>query len=443
MRILTKLRSVLCVATLLAASPLTQAQNLSELLDTARSYDAAYLAARALADSAQYKAEQALALRRPSVGASVSTTLSQNDAPTTDLRSRTAGAGLSAKQSLYNPVNSRTIQQAQHQLEIAQIELQAAEQELILRVAQTYFDVLSAGDNRSTARASKTAIAEQLASAKRNFDIGTATITDAREAQARFDLASAQEIAADNDWLTKRLALDQLVGRSQVQPHPIRLPLPLTPLEPSAIDSWVAQTTSSPSVRRAQLAMSIAELETQKAKAGHLPSVDLEGGYQQGHSHIRGKQGSFPANSAGPTSQSTLGLTLKLPLFAGYAIDNRVKETLALQAQSQNILEAAQRSSAQATRAAYFSVQSLGAQIRALEAAETSTKLALEATQLGYKVGVRVNVDVLNAQTQLYTTQRDLAKARYELLLGRLKLRLACGQLDQSDVQALNRMLTL
>jgi outer membrane protein len=149
----------------------------------------------------------------------------------------------------------------------------------------------------------------------------------------------------------------------------------------------------------------------------------------------------LPFDISGPVTQSSIGVTLKLPLFAGFSVQNRVKETLLLEEQSRNNLEAARRSVAQATRQAYFGVESGQAQVKALEAAESSSQLALEATQLGYKVGVRVNLDVLNAQTQLFTTRRDLAKARYDVLVGSLKLRQAAGTLKPDDVLTVNRLL--
>ncbi|HEY8711152.1 MAG TPA: TolC family protein, partial [Burkholderiaceae bacterium] len=146
-------------------------------------------------------------------------------------------------------------------------------------------------------------------------------------------------------------------------------------------------------------------------------------------------------SSSSPTTNAGVALTLNVPLFAGYAIQNRVKETLALEDKSRNDLDAARRGVAQATRTAFYGVRSGAAQVAAFEAAESSSKLALEATELGFKVGVRVNIDVLNAQAQLYTTQTQLAKARYDVLMAGLKLRQAAGVLTGADVTALNSLL--
>ena len=143
----------------------------------------------------------------------------------------------------------------------------------------------------------------------------------------------------------------------------------------------------------------------------------------------------------GSTTRASVGVQLSWPLYTGGATQNRIKETLSLEEKSRNDLEAARRAVAQGTRVAYFGVLSGTSQVSALEAAEASSKLALEATQLGYRVGVRVNLDVLNAQTQLFQTQRDLARARYDVLLGSLRLRQASGQLGAADVDAINRLL--
>jgi outer membrane protein len=438
----TPRRLVLAAALALGALPGAYAQSLQELYDTARGYDATYLAARALADSAQYKADQAHALRRPNVGAALSYGRTTNETPVSETTNRGPSASLNARQSLFNRGNDATISQADLGVDAAKADLAIAEQDLIVRVATAYFDVLAAQDALTTAQASTKAISEQLASAKRNFEVGTATITDTREAQARYDLATAQELAAENDLLTKRIALDQLVGRSGVQPKPLAVPVALPPVAPADVNAWVSQAEASPPVRKAQVGYEVAQLETTKARAGHLPTVELSGSVGQGRTIGQSQQGPTQTiNYRGDTSQSSVGITLNLPLFAGFSVQNRVKETLLLEEQSRNNLDAARRSATQAARTAYFGTQSLQARVKALEAAESSSQVALDATQLGYKVGVRVNLDVLNAQTQLYSTRRDLARARYDVLLNILRLRQTAGQLSPADVAAVNSLL--
>lgn len=437
----TPRRLALAAALALGTLSTAQAQSLQELYDTARGYDATYLAARAQAESAQYKADREHAARRPKIGAELGYSRTTNETPVAENNARGPNASLKGSQVLFNRANDATIAQADLGVESAKADLQLAEQELVVRVAQAYFDVLAAQDALTTAQASKKAISEQLASAKRNFEVGTATITDTREAQARFDLSTAQEIAADNDLLAKRIALDQLVGRTGVQPKPLAVPVALPPVMPGDVNSWVDLADNSPNVRKARINYDVAQLETSKARAGHLPTVELTGVYNRGRTDADGVQSRVPYSYSGSTNSSSVGVTLSLPLFAGFAVQNRVRETLQLEEQSRNNLEAARRSVAQNTRQTFFGVQSLQAQVKALEAAEASSQVALDATQLGYKVGVRVNLDVLNAQTQLYSTRRDLAKARYDVLINGLKLKQSAGQLTPADVTSVNSLL--
>ncbi len=413
------------------------AQDLVTLFDAAKTYDANYLSAQALARSAPYLAAQAKALMRPNAALTGSLSKVDTEIAGRSLASTNQGVALQARQPLFNPANQATIEQAQRSLTVSGLNLQSAEQELIILVAQTYFNVLGAQDSLTTTRASKTAIGEQLASAKRNFEVGTATITDTREAQARFDLISAQEIAAENDLRTKQIALDQLVGRVNVTPQPLATKAILPPLSPASVEAWVSQAEANhTSIQRAQMALEIAQIETRKAKAGHWPTLDALGAVSNNRA---------PASIASSTNTSTtsasLGLQLTVPVYSGHSVQNRIKEALLLLEKAQNDLDAARRGVAQAARQAFFSVQSGQAQVGALEAAESSSQLALDATKLGYKVGVRVNLDVLNAQTQLYTTRRDLAQSRYNVLVGSLLLKQASGQLQSQDLVTLNQLL--
>ena len=442
------LAAAICLA--LACVGSARAQSLQALYESARDYDAGYRSARAQADSMVFKAEQSRALRRPSVNATGTVVINDANTPYTSTVGTTTNRGaveLSAQQSLFNRANDRTIDQAERSIEIEQAKLLLAEQDLIIRVTQAYFDVLGAADALTTVQASKKAIVEQLASAKRNFEVGTATITDTREAQAKFDLAVAQELAAENDLNVKRLALASVVGRPGASPKPMALPFAVAPLVPAEMEEWVTRADEvSPSLRQLRLSLDVARLEIEKARAGHLPTVGISASLSEAYTRLKGESRTVAGTAPFPASSGTglttnIALQVNLPLFAGWSVQNRIKETLSLEEKTASDLEAGRRSVAQNTRAAFLGVQSLEAQVRALEAAESSNKLSLEATQLGYKVGVRVNIDVLNAQTQLFQTQRDLAKARYDVILNRLKLRQASGVLTPQDVYTVEALL--
>jgi outer membrane protein len=194
---------------------------------------------------------------------------------------------------------------------------------------------------------------------------------------------------------------------------------------------------SSPAIQQARTNVEVARLETDKAKAGHKPTVDLTASYNV----TRNPNGNTTTLLNQRTNTGQVGVTFNLPLFSGFATQNRIRETLSLEEKAQADLEATRRSVAQATRTAYLGVVSGQGQVRALEAAEASSQSALEANRLGYQVGVRINIDVLNSQSQLFQTKRDLAQARYNVLLGHLKLRQANGTLSPEDLGRLNALL--
>jgi len=417
-----------------------QAQSLVDLYESAREFDASFQAAKSQFDATVFKGEQARAALLPSVNLAMGMSRTHVSSDTANFDRGGFGnqsATLTASQPLFRPANQATAEQGERQKLLAQAQLNAAEQDLIIRVSQSYFDVLASGDSLNFVKAQKTAVAEQLASAKRNFEVGTATITDTREAQARFDLVLAQEIAAENDLRVKRIALDQLTGKSGTTPWLLATPVAITAVTPDDVTRWVSQSEDAhPSIRQAQLALELAQLETKKAKAANLPTLDLTGSYNVTlNNGTASSQLDYRSNVAG------IGLSFNLPLFAGYAIQNRIKETLALEDKARSDLDTSKRGVAQATRVAFFGVQSGLGQVKALEAAETSSQSALDANKLGYQVGVRINIDVLNSQSQLYDTKAKLAKARYDVLVGGLRLRQANGTLKAEDIQVVNSLL--
>ena len=445
-------------AVLMGLSGWAQAQSLVELYDAARGYDAAYQSAKLQMDATLSKTDQAIAGILPTVtstaGVSRSNITSTTDAlyGATTFPSNTnfaydriygaQNASITASQALYRPANVAAYVQGKRQREQAYVVLASAEQDLMVRLSQAYFDVLASQDSLTFVKAQKIAVNEQLASAKRNFEVGTATITDTREAQARYDLVIAQEIAAENDLRVKRMALDMLVGKKDVSPKPLVNITDLPSPAPAIVDEWVNQSERvHPAIQKALLDWEVAKLEVDKAKSLHKPTVDLQASY----SYALNLDGTATSGTTTPVNShvgiSSIGILVSLPIFSGFSSDNRIKETLKLEDKAQADLEVVKRSVAQATRSAYFGVVSGLGQVKALKAAEDSSQLALDANKLGYSVGVRINIDVLNSQSQLFQTKRDLAKARYDVLLGNLKLRQSNGSLKADDLQIVNNLL--
>ena len=416
-----------------------QAQSLLDLYQSARGYDATYQSAKAQFDATLAKADQAKALLLPkaSMDLSSSRTNYESAAAAIDRVFGTQSATLSASQPLFRPADWATYAQGIKGAETASSALKAAEQDLIVRLSQAYFDVLASSDSLQFVKAKKTAVQEQLASAKRNFEVGTTNITDTREAQARYDLVLADEITADNDLRVKNLALSQLVGASEVKPKSVAAPVVLNAASPDDVNVWVSQSqVENQGLLQLQVALEVAKLETKKAQAGHLPTLDLVGKYT-----ATDNNGSATSTANSGSNTTTIGLSLNLPIFAGFSTQNRIRETVALEAKARTDLEGSQRTVAQATRAAFYGLQSGLGQVKALEAAEVSSQSALDANKLGYQVGVKINIDVLNSQTQLFETKAKLAKLRYDVLVGGLKLRQASGSLKVEDLEQVNALL--
>ncbi len=431
-------RTVLAVALATLLLP-AAAADLVTLYRDALVSDPVYQAARAQYQATAERLPQARAGYLPQVYGSAS--IFRNDvdreiAP--DLHYTTKSYGISLAQPVFRMQNWIAISQAERQVLQAESVLAGAQQDLALRVSQAYFDVLLAQDNVALSETQKTAIDQQLAQAKRNFEVGTATIVDTLEAQARYDQSVAKEIADKNDLEVKRRALQVLLGKLPDGLTPVRDQLPLAPPQPADIEQWVKTASeSSFQVAVARANYEIAQQEIDRQRAGRLPTVDISG------SLSRADNPSIASpNLVGPvTNASAIGLTLSVPLFTGGLLQSRIREAVALRDRARQDLENTERSVAQSVRTGYLNVTSGIAQVRALEQAQVSTQSQLDSTILGRDVGVRTSVDVLNAQQQVFQTRRDLQQARYNYLVNTLRLKAAAGQLGEPDVEAVNRAL--
>ena len=421
-------------------------EDLLQVYREAQRYDAAYAAARHAADAARERLPQGRALLLPTLNLTASATRSRTevefrDAAGTQINNRPDSAGyqLTFSQPIFRRQNWLQYEQAGHQVRQAEAALGQAYQDLIVRAAQAYFDVLGAQDTLALVRAQKEAISEQLAQAKRNFEVGTATITDTHEAQARFDQSGAQEIAALNDLESKRRALQLLTGKEPGELKPLRTDVRLSPPNPPDMQTWVdLAEKQSYSVQIQEANAEVAALETKRNSAAHLPTLDLVA------THGQTGQSATTESIVGRDNTSTLiGLQLALPLYQGGAISSREREAAALSMKAREDLENARRNSALAARQNYLLVSNGIAGVAALQQALISSQSALDSNKLGYEVGVRINIDVLNAQQQLYSTERDLALARYNTILNNLRLKAASGTLREEDLEEVNRALRL
>jgi outer membrane protein len=445
------------IAVLLAGaffSPGAQAADLLQVYQQALANDAAYASARASAAAGRERITQGRAGLLPTVGITGGISRGNNDqspwnegVPFTNqngVASTVTGPEYTAttkeytialQQPLFRWDRWETYQQSKLQQAIAEAQFAQAQQDLITRVAQAYFDVLAAQDTLESTRAQKVATTEQLASAKRNFEVGTQTITDTHEAQAAYDLVVSQELAAVNDLENKKTALQAIIGTPPSALATLRAGLALKSPEPVNVDQWVsAAENQNYAVAVAQLNLESAKRDISKNRAGHYPTLDLVASSL--HRDVNGQ-----TVASGRTTSNAVGIQYSIPIFNGFAVTSRVRESIALEDKARNDLEANRRNAALLARQSFLGVNTGLAQVKALEAAEVSSNSALESNKLGYQVGVRINIDVLNAQRQLYQTRTDLARARYNTILSGLRLKAAAGSLREEDLIPVNALL--
>lgn len=437
------LPAVVVACTLLASLP-AAAADLLDIYRAALTSDPVYSAARASWQAGQEKLPQGRAGLLPQASLSASTQYNDRDLnsrdptqPGSQTQYNSNSASVSITQPIYRRQNWVAYDQGKTQVALADAQLASAAQDLILRVAQAYFDVLLARDTVAFAESQKTAIGQQLEQARRNFEVGNATITDTHEAQARYDLVTAQEIAARNDLEVKNRALEQLIGRAAPALAVLGPRFSPLPPDPSSMEAWVEQArTVGLQVRIAQENLAFFSQDVKRNRGAHHPTLDAFATATESSS------GSGVQGGAGTeTSTKVIGLQLAIPLYQGGIVNSRVREALANEDKARQDLENAVRSAELAARQGYLGVTSGIAQVRALEAALVSNQSSLDSTRLGQEVGVRTQVDVLNAQQQLFSARRDLAQARYNYILSLLRLTAAAGKLTEADLQRVNAWL--
>ncbi|MFZ6653676.1 TolC family outer membrane protein [Undibacterium sp. TJN19] len=434
------------LATLLASAFLSMNANATDLLQIykdALANDAQYASARATLVAAQEKPVQGRSGLLPGIALKGTDGKARTEAENDIVSGSRSFTGvtntwtLGLSQPLFNWGNWQVYEQGKLSLLISQAQFEQAKQDLITRVAQAYFDVLAAQDTLETLRAQKDAISEQLASAKRNFEVGTSTITDTHEAQARYDLVTAQEFAGQSDLQIKRAALQQIIAKEAGELATLKAGIKLSEPQPAVIDAWVDSAEKQNfGVVASQVGIEFAKREIERNRAGHYPTVDLLA--STGRSS---NAGATNPNLTGVAKTTQIGVQWNIPIFSGFLVDSRVREAIALEDKARSDFDTNRRAAAQGARQAFLGVTSGLAQVKAYEAAEISSQSALDSNKLGYQVGVRINIDVLNAQQQLYTTRQTLAKARYDTIMNGLRLKSAAGTLKEDDLAEVNVLL--
>jgi outer membrane protein len=416
------------------------ASNLLELYQAAQNYDATFSGAKIALQANFEKTIQAKALLRPSVNALANGSFNYAEfiyVPVPDHRYESASVTLAANYPLWRPALGQVISQAEIGVKLSQAAFANAEQDLIVRVAQSYFDVLLAQDTLASIAAQKTAISEQLAQAKREFEVGTKTILDTNEAQSRYDAILAQEAVAKGDELAKREALSLLTGKTIATLPVLREAAPVVLPIPEDMSAWTQRAEEvGTAVQLAQLNAALAKSEVIRNKLNKHVTLDLTSNV----SYAR-NIGSIASTARSNTFLASVGVQVGYPVYSAGSLDSKEREAAYNYAKALTDIDAAKRSAAQATRQTYLGLTYGVAQIKALESSVRSNKTLLDSTKLGYQVGVRIHLDVLNAQQALASTQTQLAKARYDALMAGLRLKALTLQLGANDVAALAALL--
>ncbi len=427
------------IPVLLAAfgAPAWAAPGLHDVLELARANDPQLASAQAARRAGQEALPQARSALLPQMSLSAALNRTQRELETTSgdqTQHYTNKQGsLSLRQVLYDRQKFMAYDQAEARVALAELEWSKAEQDAILRVAEAYFNLLFAEDSVKLAEAKKSAITEQKAQAEQMYKGGVGTVTDIQEAQARFDLAVAEELEAHNALKNRRQALFKLTRQYFESLAPIGEPLALEPPEPNALDPWrAAAREGALEVLLAGKGAQVARLDVERARSQHLPVLEAVASTQwQSNTDLGYDRDHL----------SLVGVQLSAPLLVGGRIDSVTRETRARWEQALEELRLAQAEGEQRAVEAFHGVNDSIARVRALEQAVRSSEVALDAARIGLEVGYRTSVDVLNAQQQLFTARRDLQQQRYAFIIQRLKLKAAVGALRTEDVAAVDQWL--
>ena len=434
-----RLTQLLLALVLLNAWPQAPwAATLGEVYEMARSSDPQFAAARAAALAGREKAVQGRAGLMPNVslGGTLRSTHEVGGLTGEPVRDYTThNWNLSASLPVLRRANVEAWRQGELQALLADQQLRLAEQDLLLRVARAYFDVLQAHEVLASTGAQRSAFAQQLTQARRAFEVGMAPVTDVNEAQARSDLAVAQEIAAGNDIALKRSVLEKSIARAVPPLAGLDQQSAVVLYDAAQLQAWLAQAPESAlPVAVAVTAEQVARREVARQQAGHLPTVDLV----LSHNDNAASRFVSPGNSR----QTAVGFEVSIPLYQGGGIDSRVREAVAnLERAGQDLANARAQARLDANQA-HLGVLSGQALHQALRQAQASGEVQVRSTQRGFEVGTRTRSDVLNATQQLFATRKDLAAARYQTLVAGLQLKAAAGLLSEADLIGMDRLLT-
>ena len=423
----------LVVATPLLISQTSNAANLSEIYELAEARDSVIQASRA-----QYEAAlEALPLARsgllPQVAVAADAAVNEsNDDNNGSFGSDTIGA--SVTQPVFNLTASRSFKRAKTTVAQAKATLDDAEQTLLFRTSQAYFNILTAREAYIAAKSSREATASQTEQAERRFDVGLSAITDVKEAQAQLDLAVAREVVAENQLALAKEAMRVIINQEVPRLDGLKDDAELTAPEPASIDEWIAVAIeNNPQLDVARKDFDLAKVDVSLERAGRFPTVALTGGYQD----LNTDSISTIDNESGQIS-----LQLEYAIFTSGRTSSLIRQAKSQSDQASFNLETVRRAVVQETRDAYLTVLSDISQSNALQKALNSTEVAKDATQAGFDAGTRTAVEVLVSLQDTFNAYADYAAARHQYVISSLELRLAAGILARKHIDSISNSLS-
>jgi len=346
-------------------------------------------------------------------------------------------------QTVFDWAQWQTLQRADSQVALAEADYRAAEQDLLVRVAGRYFDVLAADDTLTAAEATLQSVNRQLEQAEKRFEVGLIAITDVQEARAAHDSATAGVILAKRSLATAQEYLRELTGEAYTTLVKPAEDMPLNEPQPADEQTWVDKATAQNlSVIAARFDVDIAKDNIKIAQGGHMPRVELVGEYTKYDANATQTNNGLTGPADNNQTQDTIGLQFTLPIYSGGATQSQVRQQVHLHRAARERLDGAMRQAERETRDSYLGVLAERARVGALKQAVKSNQTALEATEAGFDVGTRTTVDVLDARRRLFEAERDFARSRYDYLINVVRLKSAAGVLAPGDLDAINELLT-
>jgi outer membrane protein len=455
--VIATLRQITVGALIISAFP-AQAMDLMEAWQATRQHDPQSAVSQAARQAGETRRTQAVSLWRPAVMLSASAGRMTGETEMTGAHFSAPGLGesdgvgfatsinngtstrwtLSVRQPLFNLERKAQSRQLEIAADVAELEWQSSQQDLMLQTTQRYFDVLLVGNKLALLREQQKAVELALTEAKDRFALGDKPVTDTHEASARAHALRAQVLATQDELALVRSALTDATGVADPALQGLSGTANVLPTSLQPLTHWLAEASEkNPLLRMQSASVQAAQQEVAKYSKAAATTLDLVA--QAGRDQLSGN-GNFGAAS-NTASQQMIGLQLNLPLYTGGYRNSKQEEALRLQDKASAELERAKQQISQQTRAAWLALQTGSARLLALAESHKASAARLDATRLGRQVGDRTTLDLLQAQTDASSATLALLQARVELLLNQLRLQALAGQLNEPALQTVNALL--